>query len=105
MNSAAHDVLVRWVNQALSRIGRLPVGEDPAVWVADQFAEWLQRECGIQFDDCESWLREIERDIQSRGGWNAPDSKLDTVLHAIESLDDLRSTLRISATKSSKTAK
>lgn len=102
MECEARKVLVNWVRQALSQPGQLGAEIDSAIWIADQFGEWLNHECGEQIRQCESWLADIQIAAGAHGGWNEIESSnlLEAAIHAREQLDNLRCILGVTPSKS-----
>jgi hypothetical protein len=92
-NDEVEAVLTHWIREALSPIGRLPEGTDPAAWVAAHFAEWWRRRVSGAFADAERAASAVREELIRLGGWSSLGEALHEVTHLTDALADMRSLL------------
>lgn len=84
-------VLANWIDQALSPIGELTPGADPATWIAARFAEWWRTRTEEALDDAEAAASGLRAELERLGGWNAFGQAMHEHRHLEEALAQLRS--------------
>jgi hypothetical protein len=61
--------LANWIGQALSSVGRLPEGIDPAAWAADRFTAWWHEHAESSVCEAERASSAVREELLRRGGW------------------------------------
>ena len=95
--SEIETVLANWIGQALSPIGQLPPGSDPAAWIASRFAEWWTERAEVAFADAEKAASGIKGELTRLGGWESCGEVLHEQIHLQDALADLRKVLGLPA--------
>src|SRR5688572_24484906 len=93
MANEVEAVLAHWIREALSPIGRLAEGTDPAAWVASQFAEWWRGRVADSFADAERAASAVREELIRLCGWSSFGEALHEVTHLTEALADMRGLL------------
>lgn len=83
-------VLANWIAQALSPIGQLEPGIQPANFVARNFLRWWSSHVEDSLADVEDAINRLHNALERLGGWEKCGEALHELSHANEALADLR---------------
>ena len=103
-NTELEQVLSNWIDRAISPVGQLEDGQEPANWVAQRFIEWWKsQKVGPALSDAESAMQAIRSELESLGGWSNPQlgEALHELIHLRDALGELRTELGSSGDPSS----
>ncbi len=89
------EALVNWIEQALSPMGRLPEGTEPAAWIADHFTSWWRVNAESSISDAERALSYVREELLRLGGWEKFGEALHELTHAEDALGDIRMAMRL----------
>src|SRR5262245_40284708 len=91
--SEIESVLANWIERALSPVGHLPPGIDPAAWISCRFAEWWKVRAEGALIDAERAASVIRSELMRSGGWELFGEALHEQIHLQDALANLRGIL------------